>query len=776
MAKILAQTHTDKLVSIKKNIDSSYKFFRNNYQRFNSFRNYLFKEQIDPSLAGVLNELQLPQLEFNIIYPYISRMLGEFSSQEPSPMITSISGQGLPDIATSNVIQDYFRHKIDEAKEDDVVSESFKTLLSGGMCVLKIYTEYLHEQSFDQEIRFGLVYSSDMCGFDPLSVKPHKGDGAYCWEAFPKSEDELKELVDEENYPIDWEKITYSRKLSGGDAPLQWSYANQNEKIALVVTYYFKEKKKVRIVKVRDHHSLNSKNVKEKYNIKNNVMSKEDYDRFVDDWNSQGMLEQAPGIIGEPRNTYIETICRYILVEDQILDYTETDFPILPLVFVGNATKIRTSESGSMEEFTMPYGWHAKGMQDLKNYAGNVQCGELQNMIQHKFMVAEEALPDSDDYKKAYADVQHATLLVHKAYADFNPDKPLPAPQIVNRQMVPPIIGETFNMADQGIQNCMGSYDAQLGINSNQLSGVAIVNGATQNNAVAMPYVQSLMVGLSRVFTGILKMMPKYFATPRTLPVKNNKGKRGYVLINQPVQMGDQSHEIKFEFDENDLKVRIEAGVNYEIQRMANLQMINQGMQANPMFAQFMGSKGLKVYVKNMKVTNSDELIEMADEYMKEMQQQQQMQQKMAQQGQMNNPLMIKEQNAKMDIQRKMAQDQTQSKIDVAELGLRQQDQELKKIELALKAKETSANVAIQFDKHQAEKVRASVDLAMQAADMRHRHDVDAHNAITNHHNNLNKHALEAGRLNHEVGRTILQHRRHESLENARQESEENIK
>lgn len=757
MAEI-AQKYQDKYTDIKKDIEGSFDFFKDNYKRFNFFRSYLFKEQIDPNFAAILNELQLPQHEFNVIYPYISRILGEFTQQEPSPEVSSISGQNMPDLATLKVIEDYFRHVTDDAKANNTIPEALKTMLSGGFCVLKLGTKYLHEQSMDQEPTFELAYASDMCGFDPIAVQIHKGDGRFCWEAFPKTKAELKQLAEEEGYTIDWDKITFSRKATqaSGALPFQWSYVNQKEEICLIVDYYFKKRKKIKLVKMDDHPIAKTNDFQKKYGAKNGVMHKDKYEQFVNDWQSQGLLEQAPGLIGEPRNSYEESIWRYRCVEGQVLEAIEMDFSILPLVFCGHSIRIRTTESGVMQEFTIPYGWHAKGMQDLKNYAGNVQANELQNMIQHKFMIAEEALPSSEDFKEQYCDVQHASLLVFKAYADFNPDKPLPQPQIVNRQMVPPIISETFQMMDQGVQNTMGSYDAQLGIQQNQLSGVAIENGATQNNAVAMPHITCLMHALSRIYTGMLKMLPKYFVTPRTLPVKNNKGKRGYVLINSPVQMNNgQSHQIKFDFDENDLQVKVEAGVNYEIQRMANLQMLNTGMSSNPGVAQFMASDGLKVYFKNLRVSNSDELVEAVDEWQKKMQQQQAQQAQQAQQGQQNNPLVMKAKNEQAEIQRKMQKDEMEAKLDVGRLAIDHQNLMNDQMALQLRAKESNSNMEIQLDKHQAEKTRAVVDLAMKAVDMHHGHNI------------------EEGELHHKVAKTILEHNRHEAKESNKQEIKE---
>jgi len=59
----------------------------------------------------------------------------------------------------------------------------------------------------------------------------------------------------------------------------------------------------------------------------------------------RGILRQIPAVIGKPRTTDLETICRYRLIENEILDYKETDYTYLPLVFVdGNLSFFVTEQ------------------------------------------------------------------------------------------------------------------------------------------------------------------------------------------------------------------------------------------------------------------------------------------------------------------------------------------------------------------------------------------------------------------------------------------------
>jgi len=62
---------------------------------------------------------------------------------------------------------------------------------------------------------------------------------------------------------------------------------------------------------------------------------------------------------------------------------------------------------------------------------------------------------------------------------------------------------------------------------------VAIVEGATQSNATAMPTVVGYLAGLQRVAEGYVKMMPRYYSTARMMPVRDQEGLTSHIRINQ---------------------------------------------------------------------------------------------------------------------------------------------------------------------------------------------------------------------------------------------------
>lgn len=713
----VAKRHQDELTRLKKNVRHTYSYFQPNYKRFNDFRRFVFDTSLTDSDKMVLTTLSKPQIEFNIGEAYISRLRGEFSKQQPSIVVTADDGSKVSSDLI-DIVESHLRHILFDANKNSCEYNVYTDILSGGFSAIKIWTEYAHPMAFHQVIKFDRVYDPTLTGFDPLARQPHKGDGRFCFELFPKSREEF-----EEDYPnIDLSGVDFTRSVDG----FNWSYSNNQEDILLLCDFYEKKKKRKKIVQL----------------VNGYVMTWEDYQLFLEKWDEAGFIEQAPAVKGKPRWTDIETIVRYRFIENKVLEYVETDYPALPIVFVdGNSILIREgTNQGSFIQMTRPYIYHLKGLQQLKNFAGQTLANELENLVQHKFKVAKESLPDEQSYLDAYTNIQIANTLVYKAFKDNNPNVPVPPPMEIARVPPPSEVINTFTLVDQMAQSILGSYDASLGINDNQLSGTAIIEGATQSNAAAMPYVVGFLQALSQVAHIIVEMIPNYYVTPRTIPIIDKEGQRDYRKINQP-------GGIYTNYDENALNVKVEAGTNFAIQKARSLNQLVSMSQAMPMFGQFMNSKGLKVLIDNFEVQGQEQLKELADEYMQELQQQQQMQQQQQAMQMQNDPMLISAKTQQAKVQLEAQQNQAENQIASAKLSIEKQKADTDFIKVLAEMRNAKAEIMASQAKAHAEETRSAVDLAIKHLDVKHSHTL---NAIDMAHN----HSMDKANLQHEINQS----------------------
>jgi hypothetical protein len=692
----VAARHQSQLERIKTSIRRSHDYFKPNYDRYNKFRSFVFDTSLTNDEVTLLQTLSKPQIEFNVLEAYISRLLGEFSKQEPDIEVNA-DDQATADPMTIKVVEQHLRHTLTDPCNHHTKYEVYKDLLTGGFSTLKVVTKYPRPMTMNQIIDIERCYDPTLCGYDQLARYSHKGDGRFCYELFPMAKDDFMD-----DYPnVSIETLNFRRDFAG----FNWSYLNDATEILIVADYYEKKKNDATIVQVRGMDGQPPQ-----------VMTKDKYDKMLAEW---GELAAPPALIGKPRKTVLEKIVRYRCIENQVIEYVVTDFDYFPLIFVdGNSVMLKTPKNGNVRQMTRPYVYHAEGAQRLKNFAGISLANEIENTIQHKFMVAKEALPKEAAFREAYEDVQKARVVVFNSIHEEDPDKPIQMPiREIQRMPCPPEIVQAFTGADSLIQQILGSYDASLGINNNQLSGVALVEAATQSNAAAMPYIVGYLQGYQRAAQVYVDLMPKYFTTPRTLPIMDENGQKSSLKINQKDGMN-------MDFDSNELNVIVKAGASFQVQKSRTIMMVKEMMGMSPLFAQFIAEKGLPFVLDNMEGKGIEQLKSLVEGWLQEMQQQKQMAMQQQQQEMQNNPLVQKNQIAAQKMQLDASKQQQQFALDMQKL---QQDER----KLMADVQMSHNTNLIQALKANAEVFAKKVDLQLKGHDQGHRHMKEA---IETHH------------------------------------------
>lgn len=702
---VINRTVSDSLARIRKNVASSYIYFKDNSVRFREFRQYVFRESINTQQKTILQQLNRPIVEFNILEAYISRLLGEFSKHEPSIEVSP--AEGVPvDQQVLDVVEGHLRHILHEANKDSFAYEIYKDLLSGGYSVAKIYTDYASPMSFNQQIYLKRVFDPTLVGFDPLARAPHKGDGHYSFEIYPMLEEDFKAEFPKAGVS----DIGYMRDIEG----FNWSYKDiLNQKIVLVADYYEKKKRKVKIVKLANGR----------------VMTMRDYEKLEVYWQEQQFIEQLPVIVGKPRMTELETICRYKFIENEILEYEETDYTYLPHVFFdGNSIVLTQGTQNTTYQMTRPYVYHAKGVQDMMNFAGQTMCNSFENLIQHKFIVMKEAIPQEQDYLEALNDIQRANTIVVNAYSENNPDKPIPTPiREVQNIPLPPEVTATFQMTGGVTQTILGSYASNLGKNDNDLSGKAVIESSSVGNAAAMPYVVGYLQGLTQIGCLIVDLMPKYLVGKRTIPISKKDGSKNYQGINQPGSP-------YLDYDEKAIKVNIEAGVNFQVQKNQAVEQIIALMQANEKLGQFFNDEdgGLPILVKNLTIYGADQLPEAVEKWSQKMAQQQQQAQQMQQQAMMMDPRMQKVQVDKQKVQLEAhqmqldeQQKQIQNQLEIAKAATNDKLADAKILESEAKVSQAQIDSAVRLEESQTSLEVHALESASKLAEIKSREHND---------------------------------------------------
>lgn len=709
MVREVAKAHQEKLPSIKKKVEQSYKYFDDNYKRYHRFKKFVYDTSISNNDASKLKALNKPNIEFNILEAYINRRIGEFIKQEPTLQVRAadgISSKFIDEklIQTINTVEDHIREVMSSCKDDGLQTQFFKDTMGGGFSVGKVYTDYVSDLSFEQQIIVERVFDPTLCGFDPLAKDSHKGDGEYCFEIVPRTREDFEEEFGKEAT----KGITFNRNVTADS--FNWSYKNQDGDILLEAWFYQKERKKETIAKLSNGA----------------VILKKHYPQLLEYWNGiLNRVEQAPIII-EERKSMIESIWLYRFCENKVLDVIQTNYKYLPLVFIdGNSVVVKRADNDCTYQMTRPFVYQAEGVQRLKNFAGQTIGSELETLVQHKFIVAMESIPE--DYTEAYTNPQFAQVLAYNAFYDKNPELPLPPPQVIHRSETPQIVKDVFEGTDRTTQVILGSFDAQQGIVGDKISGRAIEQGALQNDATALPYLENFIKGWNRIGQILLDLIPKYYVTPRTLPTRKANGLRSYQVINDP----NDKKSIDFNYDSNALQIKIEAGVNSSVQKQYNMRQLTDLMGASETFSQFINTMGIDIIVDNLDIQGNETLKERVAKFMENMQ--------AAQEQNANKPDPMTE---LLEIEKQKAQSQVQ--LEAAKLELKreeidgnlavkasqvandQQHQLTEFYKVMTMMQEKERKLAAEEESRASEMARESIQLAIDVA--KHNHEIQQSN------------------------------------------------
>lgn len=687
----------DKLEKIKRSVKEAYEYFSPNIERYHMARDFLFRSNLTEEEKDNLEEIGKAALQFNVLESYVSRLRGDFAKQEPAFIVHPSPDVVTPDLNAVKVVEGHLVAILQESKKKSMENTIYTDQMSGGFSAMKVWTEFESERSFNQKICMGRVYDPTLTYFDPMAREPHKGDGKFAGELFPMTIDDF-----EDKYP---DEAVDAAKMPFGDwAGFKWSYMSGGKKILLICDHYEKVTKRKKLM----------------YLANGRAVYTAEYKQILAAYEESKTLMQPPAVI-RTRVTEVETICRYRLIGSQILEYEETIFKALPIIFVdGNSCYLKDSGKDSISrQFTRPYIFQAMDAQKLKNVAGQAICCEIEGMIASKFMAPVESIPEQ--YVDAWINPQKASTLMFNAFMKDGAT-PLPPPIPVQRQPLPPEVTATFVGCDQTIQSILGAFDAQRASADNDLSGVAIANAQNISNNASMPYIVNFLASLGQAAQIAVDIMPETYMNARMISMVNDQRKKQSIPING---FGGQ-RTVNLNYEPASLRVSVEAGVNFDIQKNESLKMMGMLSQAFPAFAQLINTKGLPILLDNLDIRGGDQLKELA-------QQQMQMQ---AKQPQQPNPEMLKLQ---LDQQKLMMDNQHKQ----ADIQIDQQQLQNDQTKMLLDFYADQQDHQVQLAKSDTERTVNAADLAMKAHDQDHQHKKDVMDHVENVMHSVEKIAHE---------------------------------
>lgn len=483
-----------------------------------------------------------PVITVNKVDNYCRQVSNQQRQQRPRIKVHATNTH--EDMVDAQTIQGIIRHIEVNSNADYAYDNAFDYAVRMGWGFLRVRTDYVSEDSFDQEIYIDPVDNPFTVYFDPNSVAPDGSDAERCLITTMVSKDQFRKM-----YPEADDGGTSFTQRGTGDSQSEWI---TKEDIRLA-EYYYTVKEKATLYLLSDGTAT-----------------------FADDKDFFQRLDAYGITVVDKRDSYKKTIkyCKMTAVEIlEERDWAGKYIPIVPVygrhIVIGDKRK----------KFGMIR--YAKDPQRMYNFWQTSITEGVALAPKAKWLIA-EGQDEGHESDWANANIKSFPLLRYKQ-TDID-GRPAPVP--TRLQPEPPQTGVMAAAAgvNDDIKSIMGIFDpAQLG--QGNISGKALNGQQQQVDLTNFDYYDNLTRTIAYVGKICLDLIPKIYDTERVMRIIGDDGKPELLTINQRDSVGRVLNDISVgQYD-----VVMETGPGYNSKRQEAVDNMLPLLSAAPELIQVAG-------------------------------------------------------------------------------------------------------------------------------------------------------------------------------------------
>lgn len=549
----------------KKNIYAWYTFFAMNYEKAENDKQFTLLTQWNTQEQEEIVRLNLPTLQFNKLYDFTKKIIGEARNITPSLQVRSkkyVSSknddENLQLQNSINIIENLIRATAYDSQAQLAYQTAFANAIYCGYGAIHIKYDYEDSMTFNRVAKVEGVTVAERAFFDPTATTPCKTDGDYAGIYYDVDRRTFKHMYPNIQYPSSFPE----------DVPRYFTW--DTEQTITIVDYYKKEWFKRKLVLLANGEAL----------------TEEDYNRYSLEMELLG--QPMPEIVDE-RDSDDYEIWHYKMINGHVLESSKHPSKILPVIFVdGDSFMFRGLQ------YTQSFVRHAIDAQRFLNYTGIAIAQGLKNTRKEQFIGTPTNIKGYEKYWQR-PELYQGILLA-------NPDPKTGMPTKLPPSEIPSSLYQNYERAEMDIQSILGLYNANLGAPTAETSGIAINAKKQQGQFAAAVYRDNLIRAQEEVARAFLSMIPVIYDTERTVTLIQADGTSSAVQINQ--RMPDGS--IKNDITGNYYDIVIEAGANYADQKQAALELLVNLVKANPSVFPLVAD----LIADNMDIENRPQLVE----------------------------------------------------------------------------------------------------------------------------------------------------------------------
>lgn len=494
-----------------------------------------------------------PCLTFNQMPQFIRQVTNDARMNRPSVKIAPTEDD---DIETAKILEGLVRHIQVASNADVAYDTAMDSAVAIGWGYWRLVTDYVDDDSFDQEILIRRIKNAFSVYYDPACIEPDYSDARYCF---------VVEDMPREEFKREWPDSALGDLAfsSTGDNPPEWA---TNDTVRVAEYFTVEEEPDTLCLMVDGSKMLKSE------------MAEGGYDKA-----------KAQGFIKAERPTQRRKVMWRKITGIEILDEREwigRYIPIIPVL--GEDLDV----DGKRHLTGMVY--NAMDAQRQYNYMRTAQTEAIALAPKAPFVAA---IGQIENFESIWQTANINTYSV-LPYTPMTVDgMAVPPPQ--RNQAEPPVQAmiQASAEAAQDMKSTTGIYSAGLGKREGDASGKAIQSLQKEGDISNFHYIDNLSRAIH--FTGIqlVDMIPKVYDAPRVLRIVGEDQSSKTVKVNQPTGETDaQGVEKIYDLTTGKYDVVVEVGPSFTTKRQESVETMTAMAQAYPPLMEVAGD----ILVKNM--------------------------------------------------------------------------------------------------------------------------------------------------------------------------------
>lgn len=493
-----------------------------------------------------------PRYEINKVALPINVYMGNFRQNDMSVTFRPSSGGATR--KTAEVYKGLSRHILERSNWDSIATNASTEQATGGIGAWRVMTQFSSDDTFEQEIRVGMIRSACTSVFyDPAAQKESKEDMNHCF---------VNEFVARKAFEKKWPDavvtgISDPNRTQGGAA--QWRGDWFEPDRIRVAEYWLRTRIPQTLLLMSNGSTL--------------------IEEEAEDVLDELAAEDPPILQVDSREVMRHKVVRYMMTGAEFLegpeDWPGQSIPIIP-IFGYNTWIDGKHHYRGMVRF-------GKDPQRAYNYLSSQR-------IENSAMAPKDVIFMTTAQAKGHTAKLGRMNVSHDPVLFYNTDDKAKQPPFRLGNAAPEIeLASQLVQADQDIQATTGKFSPELGQNLGNQSGVALRTLNQVGDQATFTLTENFMNGMF-VMGGIFaELIPKFFTSPQIVRVLGDDLAEDFVEINTEVKdkkTGDITilHDITAgKYDQ-----KVDIGPTHTTQRTEGLEILSAMVRDNPNLAPLM--------------------------------------------------------------------------------------------------------------------------------------------------------------------------------------------